>query len=120
MMALPALFAAAMMLIDSLDSVIMAGAYRGTRSDPTIGLWYNLFVTSASLVLAASIATIELLGALPGSEDGYPTIARLSAPDVAAEIGVGIVGFFVLSRLGLALIARSRRAGRGPRLAGRP
>ncbi len=56
------LFAAGMALVDALDASLMAAAYRWAAAEPFRRMFYNLTVTSLSVVVAAAIGAVELLG----------------------------------------------------------
>jgi high-affinity nickel-transport protein len=58
----PALFTAGMSLMDTTDSVIMTGAYGWAFVRPLRKLWYNLTITSASVLVALFIGSVEALG----------------------------------------------------------
>ena len=60
-LALPTLFAAGMSLLDTADSVFMMRAYGWAVSKPARKVYYNLTVTSLSVVVALAIGMIELL-----------------------------------------------------------
>jgi nickel/cobalt transporter (NiCoT) family protein len=60
-LALPILFAAAMSLMDTLDGAFMTQAYGWAFSNPIRKVYYNITVTSLSIVVALAIGTIELL-----------------------------------------------------------
>ena len=68
-MALPALFTAGMMLLDTTDSVLMTEAYGWALIHPLRKLWYNLTITAASVLMALLIGGIEIFG-LVGSQLG--------------------------------------------------
>jgi high-affinity nickel-transport protein len=61
---LPILFAAAMCLMDTIDGVFMNAAYGWAFAKPVRKVFYNLTITSLSVLVALSIGTIELLGVL--------------------------------------------------------
>ena len=58
----PALFAAAMSLVDTTDGVLMLGAYGWAFMKPIRKLYYNLTITAVSVVVAVLIGGIETLG----------------------------------------------------------
>jgi len=58
----PALFAAGMALVDATDNTLMLGAYGWAFLKPVRKLYYNLTITSASVVVALIIGAIEILG----------------------------------------------------------
>ena len=61
-LAFPALFTAGMALVDTVDSVLMVGAYGWAFVRPLRKLWYNLTITAASVLVAVLIGGIEALG----------------------------------------------------------
>ena len=63
-MVFPALFAAGMSLIDTTDGILMLGAYDWAFVKPIRKLYYNLTITSVSVVVAVLIGGIEALGLL--------------------------------------------------------
>jgi nickel/cobalt transporter (NiCoT) family protein len=58
----PALFTAAMTLVDTTDSVLMVRAYGWAFLNPIRKIWYNLTITAISVVVALLIGGIEALG----------------------------------------------------------
>ena len=58
---LPLLFAAGMNLMDTTDSVMMSGAYEWAFDTPVRKVYYNLTITSASVLAAVMIGVVELL-----------------------------------------------------------
>src|SRR5262249_29522404 len=65
----PALFAAAMALVDTTDSVLMVGAYGWAFARPLRKLFYNMAITLASALVAVVIGGIETLGLLADELD---------------------------------------------------
>jgi nickel/cobalt transporter (NiCoT) family protein len=61
-MVFPALFTAAMSLIDTTDGILMLGAYGWAFTKPIRKLYYNLTITFVSVVVAVLIGGIEALG----------------------------------------------------------
>ena len=61
-MVFPALFTAGMALVDTADSVMMTGAYRWAMVKPARKLYYNLTITSISVLVALLIGGVEALG----------------------------------------------------------
>jgi nickel/cobalt transporter (NiCoT) family protein len=108
----PALFAAAMALIDTADGVLMLRAYGWAFDKPARRLRYNLAITLISVVVAVAVAGFQLLG-LIGEEWGptgafWDTIGRLN--DHTDGVGLAIIGVFVAIWIGAMLLHRSRRA----------
>jgi high-affinity nickel-transport protein len=63
-MVFPALFAAGMSLIDTTDNILMLGAYGWAFVKPVRKLYYNLTITSVSVLVAFAVGGIEALGLL--------------------------------------------------------
>jgi nickel/cobalt transporter (NiCoT) family protein len=96
---LPILFAAGMCLMDTVDGVFMNAAYGWAFAKPVRKVFYNLTITSISVLVALVIGTIELVGVVADRfsiETGpLATIAHINL-DYA---GYAIVGLFVVSWL---------------------
>jgi high-affinity nickel-transport protein len=58
----PALFAAGMSLVDTTDNILMLGAYGWAFVKPIRKLYYNITITSVSVVVAFAVGGIEALG----------------------------------------------------------
>jgi nickel/cobalt transporter (NiCoT) family protein len=111
---LPVVFAAGMTLVDSADGMIMVGAYNWAFINPVRKLYYNLTITSVSVVVAVVVGGIELAGLLkdhlnPGSGWFWETIDSLN--DNFGIIGVIIVCIFILIWVASAIAARVKRLG---------
>jgi len=110
----PALFAAAMALVDTADGVLMTRAYGWALAKPERRLSYNLAVTLVSVVVAAGVAVIVLLGLVNerwGQSGGFwDTIQSLN--DNADGLGLIIVGVFVAIWIGAAALYRATRVQR--------
>ncbi len=98
---LPALFSAGMALIDTADSMVMAGAYGWAFVKPLRKLYYNLTITTLSVLVALVVAAIETLGLLGASlrERGIFWRSVDSINGHFDWLGYGIVGLFVLGWL---------------------
>jgi len=94
---LPVLFAAGMCLMDTIDGVFMNFAYGWAFARPVRKVFYNITITSISVVVALVIGTIELVSVFAdrfGIDSGpLAAIAHVNL-DYA---GYGIVALFVLS-----------------------
>ena len=94
----PALFAAGMALVDTADSVLMAGAYGWANVNPLRKLWYNLTITAASVIVALLIGGLGALGLIASHlrlEGGmWRAVAALN--DDMAMFGVAVLGIFAL------------------------
>ena len=62
---LPMLFAAGMSLVDTTDGVAMLGAYGWAFRKPMRKLYYNITITSISVLVALLIGGAELLAGRP-------------------------------------------------------
>jgi high-affinity nickel-transport protein len=96
-MVFPALFAAGMSLIDTTDGVLMLGAYNWAFVKPIRKLYYNLTITSVSVLVAVLIGGIEALG-LMGDQFGlsgwfWDGIGALN--DNFNSLGFVIIGVFI-------------------------
>jgi high-affinity nickel-transport protein len=95
----PALFAAGMTLVDTTDGVLMLGAYGWAYRNPLRKLFYNLTITSVSVLVALVVGGIETLG-LVGSQfqlQGAFWDAIGSLNDNFGALGYGIVALFIVS-----------------------
>ncbi|MDX7953212.1 HoxN/HupN/NixA family nickel/cobalt transporter [Lichenihabitans sp. Uapishka_5] len=107
----PALFTAGMSLVDTIDSVLMVGAYDWALVKPLRKLYFNMTVTALSVVVALLVGGLEALG-LVGSRlqlqgtfwDGVDTLN-----DHFGMIGYVIVALFVVSWLVSVLVYRLKR-----------
>jgi len=104
---LPALFALGMSLIDTFDGIFMRTAYGWAFKNTLAKLWYNLTMTLISILVAAVIGTIELLGILQSEFNlagpFWDQIAALN--NVYWEtLGYVIIGTFAITWLVSAII----------------
>jgi high-affinity nickel-transport protein len=76
-LALPSLFAAGMSLLDTADGAFMAHAYGWALSSPVRRIYYNLTVTSLSVLVALGIGTLELLQVTVGIKS--PDLGKIGA-----------------------------------------
>jgi high-affinity nickel-transport protein len=95
----PVLFAAGMSLVDSTDNVLMVGAYGWAFVKPIRKLYYNITITSVSVVVALAVGGIEALGLLADqfrlTGGVWGLIGKLNGS--FGMLGYGIVGLFALS-----------------------
>ena len=107
----PALFAAAMSLVDTTDSVLMLRAYGWAFVRPIRKLYYNMTITFVSVLVALIVGGIEALGLLAGtlSLDGafWRMIGALN--DNFGSLGYLIIAVFALSWLVSAVVYRLKR-----------
>ena len=97
----PVLFAAGMSLIDTTDNILMLGAYGWAYIKPIRKLYYNLTITSVSVVVAFVVGGIEALGLLGGQLHlqgvFWGFIVRLNA-------NFGVLGYCIIAIFALAWI----------------
>jgi nickel/cobalt transporter (NiCoT) family protein len=109
-MAFPALFAVGMALIDTTDGVLMLGAYGWAFARPIRKLYYNLTITAVSVLVAAMVGGIEVLGLIGDrlSLDGpfWTMVGALNGNFGA--LGYLIIAIFALSWLVSLAIYRIR------------
>jgi len=93
------LFAAGMSLVDTTDNILMLGAYGWAYVKPIRKLYYNMTITSVSVLVALVVGGIEALGLL-GSQlhlQGRFWSAVGSLNDNFGMLGYCIIALFVLS-----------------------
>ncbi len=97
-MVFPLLFTSGMALIDTLDNLIMVGAYAWAFNKPQRKLYYNMTITGTSVVVALFIGGLEALGLLAdkfGLTGGlWNGVAALN--DNLGNAGFIVVGLFIL------------------------
>lgn len=107
----PLLFAAGMCLVDTTDSVLMIGAYGWAFQKPIRKLYYNLTITSVSVVIAFGVGGVEALGLAAQHfqfKGGFwQLIGRLNQN--FGTLGYLIIGLFVASWVLSIVIYRVRR-----------
>lgn len=100
-MLLPLMFAVGMSLLDTLDGILMLYAYQWANVDVVSKLWYNMYLTMVSAVVALSIALIELLGLIQsftGWTGGFwEGVEEMN--DASEFVGWSVVIFFGVSVL---------------------
>jgi high-affinity nickel-transport protein len=114
----PALFAAGMTLVDTTDGVLMLGAYGWAYRNPMRKLFYNLTITSVSVLVALVVGGIETLGLIAGQFQlhgvFWNAISDLNGNFGA--LGYGILALFVASWGVSYLIYRFKRYDLNPGL----
>jgi high-affinity nickel-transport protein len=95
----PALFAAGMTLVDTTDGVLMLGAYGWAYRNPMRKLFYNLTITSVSVLVALVVGGIETLGLVADQFQLHGVFwnAISDLNDHFGALGYGIVALFVVS-----------------------
>jgi high-affinity nickel-transport protein len=90
----PALFTAAMSLIDTADGFLMIGAYGWALEQPVRRLTYNFVVTLVSVLIALFVGGIEALGLIGDRLNLAGGFWRVFA---AASENLGALGYLVIA-----------------------
>jgi high-affinity nickel-transport protein len=98
-LSLPVAFAAGMSLMDTVDGVLMCGAYGWALSTPLRKVFYNLTVTGLSVVVALFVGTVELLSIVTDRLFHLSGSARHGVSFDAQTMGYAVVVLFVASWL---------------------
>ncbi len=107
----PLLFAAGMTLVDTLDGIMMLGAYGWATVNPVRKLVYNLVMTSLSVGVALIVGGLEVLGLFAdGMESGFWTWVAFANAHFGT-LGFIIIGLFAGVWLVSWLIHRLARVG---------
>jgi high-affinity nickel-transport protein len=95
----PTLFAAGMSLVDMTDNILMLGAYGWAFVKPIRKLYYNITITSVSVVVAFAVGGIEALGLISQrfhfQGASWTIVTKLN--NNFGLLGYCIVAFFVVS-----------------------
>jgi high-affinity nickel-transport protein len=94
---LPILFAAGMSVMDTTDGVFMAGAYGWAFAKPIRKIFYNITITTISVIVALVIGSIELIGVLADRMSITTGPLAWIAGIPLDYVGFAIVGLFVLA-----------------------
>ncbi|ALU89513.1 high-affinity nickel transporter [Herbaspirillum rubrisubalbicans M1] len=90
----PLLFTAGMSLVDTTDGILMLGAYQWAFVKPVRKLYYNMAITSLSVVVALIVGGIEVLGLVADQ-------LHLSGPfwDAIGSLGehFGMIGYLIIA-----------------------
>ncbi len=107
----PALFTAGMTLIDTTDGVLMLGAYGWAFVKPIRKLYYNITITTVSVLVALLIGGIEAFGLIGDrfnlTGPFWTTVATLNGN--FGSLGYLIVALFAASWLVSMLIYKLKR-----------
>ena len=98
-----------MCLMDTVDGVLMTGAYGWAIRRPVRKVYYNLTITAISVAVALVIGTIELVGVLADQLGiGRGPLAAVAAIPLD-RAGYVIVGLFVVAWVGALAVWRYGR-----------
>ena len=98
-----------MTLMDTADGLFMAKAYGWALSSPVRKVYYNLAVTSLSVLVALVVGSIQLLQVLANAFDLRGAFFGWLASLDFEVLGFVIVGLFLVSWAGALAIWRLRR-----------
>lgn len=113
-----ALFTAGMVLVDTLDGVLMAGACGWTATRPLARFRYNMTITAISTAVALLAAGVELLG-LVHERFGFGNAFWRGVDLVSRHYAVLGAAFVALFLLGWLAFVLARSAGEGSAAEGR-
>ncbi|MHB8346062.1 MAG: HoxN/HupN/NixA family nickel/cobalt transporter [Acidiferrobacterales bacterium] len=104
----PILFAAGMSLMDTADGILMLGAYGWAFMKPIRKLYYNITVTTISIVVALLIGGIETIGLIAQEFRlrGFLWDKANFLNEHSGAIGILIIGIFVTSWIASVIIYR--------------
>jgi high-affinity nickel-transport protein len=107
----PALFTAGMSLADTIDSILMLGAYGWAFVKPIRKLFYNMAITAVSVVIAVLVGGIEVLGLLSDRLHLQGSVWNFvgALNDNFGAIGYLIIGVFAASWLISSIVYRVKR-----------
>jgi len=92
-MVFPALFTAGMALVDTADGLLMLGAYGWAFAKPMRKLFYNLTITSVSVLVALIVGGIEVLGLAQGE---FNLTGAFWNPIAALNNNFGLLGYLII------------------------
>jgi high-affinity nickel-transport protein len=96
-LSLPVLFAAGMTLLDTIDGAFMNFAYGWAFLKPVRKVFYNITITSLSVVVALIIGPISLIGVLSDKFTITDGVVGFVAGLDLEYVGYVIVGLFVVT-----------------------
>ena len=96
---LPLAFACGMTIIDTLNGVLMLGAYGWANFTPSRKIYYNLYITGISIIIALLIGSLELLQVISKQFQLQGPFWGLVNTTVLTNLGYIIVAIFVASWL---------------------
>ena len=109
-MLLPLLFTVGMCFVDTLDGILMAGAYGWAALSPLRQFRYNFGITLVSILVAFFVGTYEL-AQLAADRLTLPSVLRLLLDRLdMGLLGIGIVIGFALLWAAVAVTGRRRSA----------
>ncbi|GAC1326139.1 MAG: hypothetical protein NVSMB25_25270 [Thermoleophilaceae bacterium] len=98
-LSLPLVFAAGMTTMDTIDGVLMSHAYDWAFRRPARKIFYNLTITTLSVIVALVVGTVQLLKVLVETLDLRGGIWKIIVGLDFQMLGYAIAGLFVLTWL---------------------
>lgn len=107
----PLLFAAGMALVDTLDGILMLGAYEWAFVKPIRKLYYNIVITLVSALVALVIGGIQTIGLVSEKLGltGAPWSMVRTLGEHFNDLGFAIIGLFAACWLVSWLVYRWKR-----------
>jgi high-affinity nickel-transport protein len=106
---LPVLFAAGMCLFDTIDGSFMNFAYGWAFSTPVRKVYYNITITSLSVIVAVVIGSVELLGLLGQQLNATGSFWTAMQDANVNALGFVVVGLFAVTWLVAVVVWRVGR-----------
>lgn len=106
---LPLAFTVGMVLIDTLDGVLMLGAYGWAYIQPVRKLYYNLNITLVSVIIALFIGGVEAIQLLSSEFKFDNTFSRLINTIDLGKLGYITIFIFIMSWIISLFIYKIRR-----------
>jgi nickel/cobalt transporter (NiCoT) family protein len=97
-LSLPIIFTAGMSLLDTADGAFMCHAYGWAFSNPVRKVYYNITVTSLSVLVALVVGGVELVSAVFAKS---PDLARLGYLVVGVFVATWVVSALIWKVLGI-------------------
>lgn len=110
-LALPTLFAAGMVLMDTSDGALMAKAYGWSAAHADRRGAYNIAMTGVSVACALTIGGVEVLQVAAGLAGGTGAFAGALGGFSSWTVGLACIGLFALIWLSVRLLSRRRLSG---------
>lgn len=105
-MVFPLLFAAGMALLDSVNGLMMLGAYEWALTKPLAKMRYNMVITLASVIVATTIACIQGAGIVIDQLGSHGPFAKAIE---SLRQSINLVGFAAMTLILIAWLLAARR-----------
>jgi high-affinity nickel-transport protein len=106
---IPLSFAAGMALIDTLDGILMLGAYGWALLKPARKLYYNVIITFISVMIALLIGGIEALQIISRHTGAKDLFWEFANRPQLENWGYYVIGLFTLSWIGSMVVYKWRK-----------